>query len=59
MGDRSDSPLEPRSARFGGYVIRFTRAETMEQVFGSQPLTPGQMMKRLWDYIKRHGLATR
>ena len=43
---------------FGGYNIRFENCpETMEQVFGKNPLTPSQMTKKIWQYIKRHKLS--
>jgi len=43
---------------FGGYSIKFKgRKDTMESVFGSKPLAPSEMTKKLWVYIKRHKLA--
>jgi hypothetical protein len=43
---------------FGGQVISFEgRTETVEQVFGSAPLGPHEMIKKLWAYVKRRGLA--
>ena len=45
---------------FGGMQISFKgRAETMEDVFGPQDLTPAEMTARLWRFIKREGLVQR
>lgn len=42
---------------FGGYTLDFAgRTETMEQVFGTANLSPGEMTKKLWDWVKREGL---
>jgi hypothetical protein len=42
---------------FGGYSIDFTgRQETLEEVFGTADLSPSEMTKRLWDFVKKHGL---
>ena len=39
---------------FGGYRISFAeRQETLVDVFGTRPLTPPQMTKFLWQFIKR------
>ena len=38
---------------FGGYKISFAgRDETIEDVFGDQPLAPSEMTKELWKFIK-------
>ncbi|MEM5879400.1 MAG: hypothetical protein QXU74_02830 [Candidatus Aenigmatarchaeota archaeon] len=43
---------------FGGYSISFKgRKETLEQVFGSAPLTPSAMTKKLWAFVKSKKLA--
>lgn len=45
---------------FGGYNLNFTDChETMEQVFGKKPITPAQMTKKIWNYIKHWGLGGR
>ena len=45
---------------FGGYAICFKgRADTLEELFGTAPMPPSDMTKRLWDYVKRHRLATK
>jgi len=45
---------------FGGMTVRFKGdKETMEKVFGSTPLTPSSMTKKLWVHIKRKRLMKR
>ena len=45
---------------FGGYAVNFKGcSDTLEYVFGSAPMPPSGMTKRLWDYVKRHRLATK
>jgi len=44
---------------FGGYTISFAdRKETLEQVFGDK-VTPIEMTKKLWNYIKVTGLGSK
>ena len=43
---------------FGGYTINFKgRKETLEKVFGSKPLPPSQMTKKLWAFVKSRRLS--
>ena len=44
---------------FGGYSISFKSASdsTLSDVFGTGALTPSEMTKKLWAYIKRKKLA--
>jgi len=43
---------------FGGYSISFKGAkDTLESVFGSTPIGPSDMTKKLWAYVKRKKLA--
>ena len=45
---------------FGGYSISFSnRKETLEQVFGSKPIGPSEMTKRLWKFVKSKRLGSR
>ncbi len=45
---------------FGGYSINFAgRKETMEQVFGSKPIGPSEMTKRVWKFVKSKRLGSR
>ena len=43
---------------FGGYAINFKGcSDTVESVFGSKPIGPSEMTKRIWAYVKRKRLA--
>jgi hypothetical protein len=45
---------------FGGYSISFKgRKETLESVFGSAPIGPSIMTKKLWALVKRKRLGKR
>ena len=45
---------------FGGYTINFSgRQDTLEQVFGNAPVTPSQMTKKIWIFIKSRRLANK
>ncbi len=45
---------------FGGYSISFKgREETLEKVFGSAPIGPSVMTKKLWAFVKRYRLGKR
>jgi hypothetical protein len=43
---------------FGGYTICFAgRKESMEEVFGKGKITPSDMTKKLWAFVKSKRLA--
>lgn len=44
---------------FGGYKISFAKVKnaTLGEVFGTGDLTPSEMTKKLWAFIKRKGLS--
>ena len=43
---------------FGGYTISFKGCkDTVESVFGSGAITPSEMTKKLWVYVKRKKLS--
>jgi hypothetical protein len=45
---------------FGGYTISFAgRKETLEDVFGKGSLTPSEMTKKLWNFVKSKNLASK
>ena len=45
---------------FGGFAINFAgRKETLEQVFGSKPVGPSEMTKRIWKFVKSKRLGSR
>ena len=53
------APAKPKKA-FGGYAVSFAgRKETFEQVFGSTPLPPSEMTKKLWAFVKSNKLSTK
>jgi len=38
---------------FGGMTISFAgRTDTVQQVFGSGKITPSEMTKKIWSYVK-------
>ena len=45
---------------FGGYAISFSgRTETVEQVFGKGAITPSEMTKKIWKFVKAKRLSNR
>jgi len=43
---------------FGGYSVSFAgRDDTLEKLFGSKPIAPSEMTKKLWKYVKGHRLG--
>ena len=43
---------------FGGFSINFKGAsDSLESVFGSAPIGPAEMTKKLWVYVKRKKLS--
>jgi len=45
---------------FGGYAISFSgRTETVEEVFGKNFVTPSEMTKKIWKFIKAKRLSNR
>jgi hypothetical protein len=45
---------------FGGYSISFQGcSDNVEAVFGSAPIGPAEMTKKIWAYVKRRGIATK
>ncbi|MBN1941029.1 MAG: hypothetical protein JW772_02495 [Candidatus Diapherotrites archaeon] len=43
---------------FGGYAISFKGCnDTMESVFGSGKITPSEMTKKIWAYVKKKKIA--
>lgn len=51
-----------KSARkaFGGYLISFdNRRESLQDVFGKKPMTPGDMNKKIWAFIKAKRLSNK
>lgn len=45
---------------FGGYSIHFKGCkDSAESIFGSKPIGPSVMTKKLWSYVKRKRLGKR
>ena len=45
---------------FGGYAISFSgRKETVEEVFGKGNITPSEMTKKIWKFVKAKRLSNR
>lgn len=43
---------------FGGYTISFKGCDdSLEKVFGSGAVTPSEMTKKIWAYVKKNKLA--
>ena len=43
---------------FGGYSITFKGCDdSVEKVFGSAPISPSEMTKKIWAYVKKNKLA--
>ena len=42
---------------FGGYSITFKGCDdSVEKVFGSAPVSPSEMTKKIWNFVKAHKL---
>jgi hypothetical protein len=49
-----------KKAAFGGYSISFKGcSDSLEDLFGSSPIGPSEMTKRLWAYVKKKKLGKR
>lgn len=57
---KSRSKSKSKRKPFGGYAISFAgRTETVEQIFGTKPVTPSEMTKKIWVFIKSRHLANK
>jgi hypothetical protein len=57
---KSRAKSKAKRKPFGGYAISFSgRNETMEQVFGKGKITPSEMTKKIWQFVKAKRLSTR
>src|SRR5262249_20613115 len=60
---KAKAKRKPKAAKrvlFGGYQVSFKgRTDTLQSLFGSAPMPPSDMTKLLWEYVKRHRLATK
>jgi len=45
---------------FGGYTISFKGCDdTLQSVFGSGAVTPSEMTKKIWAYIKKNKISSK
>ena len=57
---KTNAKRKTKKKAFGGYSISFkNRDETLEQVFGKGDVTPSEMTKKLWKFIKSKRLANK
>jgi len=57
---KSKSKSKGNKKPFGGYAINFAeRTETLQEVFGSSPIPPSEMTKKLWVFIKSNNLGNK
>jgi chromatin remodeling complex protein RSC6 len=57
---KSKSKSKGNKKPFGGYAISFSgRSETVEDVFGKGAITPSEMTKRIWKFVKAKKLSNR
>jgi len=57
---KSKSKSKGKKKPFGGYAISFSgRTETVEDVFGKGKVTPSEMTKKIWKFIKAKRLASK
>ena len=46
-----------KKQQFGGIVIYFiNQQKTLEELFGDKPITPADMTKKIWKYVKKNHL---
>src|SRR5437879_534817 len=58
-GDTMQKRTGNKKPAFGGYAISFQgRTDSLESLFGAEPIGPAEMTKKLWSYVERKGLAT-
>jgi len=57
---KSKSKSKGNKKPFGGYAISFSgRTETVEEVFGKASVTPSEMTKKIWKFVKSKKLSNR
>lgn len=45
---------------FGGYTISFKgQKDSVESVFGSTPIAPSEMTKKIWAFVKKKKLSSK
>jgi hypothetical protein len=57
-GPGKEKDMATKRPAFGGYTINFAGCtDSLESVFGTQPITPAEMTKKIWEYVKTHNLS--
>jgi len=57
--EEEEEPMVKKKA-FGGYSISFKGCnDSLESLFGSNPIGPSDMTKKIWAYVKRKKLGKR
>ncbi|MFB5630244.1 MAG: hypothetical protein ACE5RN_01495 [Nitrosopumilaceae archaeon] len=57
---KSKAKSKGKKKPFGGYAISFSgRKETVEEVFGKGAITPSEMTKKIWKFVKAKRLSNR
>ena len=57
---KTKSTTKAKKSAFGGYAINFAgRKETVESVFGKKPITPSEMTKKIWAFVKSNSLSNK
>jgi hypothetical protein len=52
--------MAAKKKAFGGYSISFKGCkDSLESLFGGNPIGPSDMTKKLWSYVKRKKLGKR
>ena len=60
LGLEGGVSMAKKKAAFGGYSISFKDCtDSAESIFGSKPIGPSVMTKKIWAYVKRKRLAKR
>ena len=60
VAPKTKAKSKTKKPAFGGYAINFAgRKETVEQVFGNKPITPSEMTKKIWAFVKSKNLSNR
>lgn len=50
--------MATKKLAFGGYCINFKGCtDTVEAVFGNKPISPSDMTKKIWAFVKKNKLA--
>ena len=46
---------------FGGYTINFAsvKGDSVSDIFGTSPITPSEMTKKVWVYVKKNKLSNK